>query len=328
MMGFRRAGVLSAAAGLSLLAVMFPPQAQAQTWPTRNVTIIVPVGAGGTTDVIARLVAQHLQVKFKSPFIVENKPGAGASLGTAALAKSAPDGYTFGFLSPATHGINGALRTIPYDAEKDFEFVTTITDHPPVLSVRPGLNLKTLPEFIAYAKANPGKLNFGSSGVGSVVHLSTEIFLHTAGIKATHVPYRGSNETLQSMIGGHVDFSLDPLTSAGEFIESKQIVPLAVGSPARLEGLPNVPALAETFPGFNVLTWGALGAPAGTPRAIVDAVNAEIKVFLDLPDTKEKLAKIWAPPHWRTSQDTKAFLMSEMKKWAETVRIAGVKLPN
>jgi tripartite-type tricarboxylate transporter receptor subunit TctC len=317
---------LMAAAGF-LAALALPAPAEAQEWPTKQVTLIVPFSAGGTTDLFARLLSQHLQQKTGQPFIVENRAGAGGNLGAQLVARAAPDGTTFLVGTVSTHAINPFIYTkLPYDTVKDFQPVSLIARLPNILVVHPDLPVKTVPELIAYLQANPDKMSYGSSGTGTSIHLAAELFKIKTGTTMTHVPFRSSGDIMNNLTGGHINLAFDNITLAWTQVKAGRLRALAVTSTERSAIAPDVPVMADTIPGFEATSWHGVFAPAGTPKTIVDAMAAEMKRILELPDVKEKLAEIGAIAAPMTPEEFVKFIDGERAKWSEVVKAAGVKV--
>jgi len=311
---------------LAVLGALAAP-ATAQSWPEKQVNFIVPFSAGGTTDLFGRLLANHMQQKFGKPFIVENRAGAGGNLGAAAVAKAAPDGYTFLVGTVSTHAINPFLYSkLPYDTAKDFQPVSLIARLPNILVVHPSLPVNNVAELIAHLKANPDKLSYGSSGAGTSIHLAAELFKIKTGTTMTHVPFRSSGDIMNNLTGGHINLAFDNITLAWPQVKAGRLRALAVSSTARSEIAPEVPTVAETIPGFDATSWHGVFAPAGTPKAIVDAMAAEMKRILELPDVKEKLFEIGAIAAPMTPEEFSKFIDGERTKWAEVVKASGAKL--
>jgi tripartite-type tricarboxylate transporter receptor subunit TctC len=311
---------------VAILTALAAP-AGAQEWPARQVNLIVPFSAGGTTDLFGRLLAQHMHQKFGQPFIVENRAGAGGNLGAAAVAKAAPDGYTFLVGTVSTHAINPYIYTkLPYDTVKDFQPVSLIARLPNILVVHPSLPAKTVPELIAYLKANPDKMSYGSSGVGTSIHLAAELFKIKTGTTMTHVPFRSSGDIMNNLTGGHINLAFDNITLAWPQVKAGNLRALAVSSTERSAIAPDVPTVADTIPGFAATSWHGVFAPAGTPKAIVDRMAAEMKRILELPDVKDKLFEIGAVASPMTPEDFAKFIEGERAKWADVVKAAGVKM--
>ena len=311
---------------LAVVAALGAP-AGAQSWPSKQVNFIVPFSAGGTTDLFGRLLANHMQQKFGKPFIVENRAGAGGNLGAAAVAKAAPDGYTFLVGTVSTHAINPFLYSkLPYDTVKDFQPVSLIARLPNILVVHPSLPANNVAELIAHLKANPDKLSYGSSGAGTSIHLAAELFKIKTGTTMTHVPFRSSGDIMNNLTGGHINLAFDNITLAWPQVKAGRLRALAVSSTARSEIAPDVPTVAETIPGFDATSWHGVFAPAGTPKPIVDAMAAEMKRILELPDVKEKLFEIGAIAAPMTPEEFAKFIDTERAKWAEVVKASGAKL--
>jgi tripartite-type tricarboxylate transporter receptor subunit TctC len=309
----------------AMLALALP--ASAQDWPAKQVTLIVPFSAGGTTDLFGRLIGNHMQAKTGQPFIVENRAGAGGNLGAAAVAKAAPDGYTFLVGTVSTHAINPFLYSkLPYDTVKDFEPVSLIARLPNILVVHPSLPANTVPELIAYLKANPDKMPYGSSGVGTSIHLAAELFKIKTGTTMTHVPFRSSGDIMNNLTGGHINLAFDNITLALPQVKAGRLRALAVTSTERSAVAPEIPTMADSIPGFEATSWHGVFAPAGTPKPIVEKFAAEMKRILELPDVKDKLFEIGAVASPMTPEDFVRFIDGERAKWAEVVKASGAKV--
>ena len=313
-------GALAVAASLAM-------PANAQEWPTRQVNLIVPFSAGGTTDLFGRLLSQHMHAKFGQPFIVENRAGAGGNLGAGAVAKAAPDGYTFLVGTVSTHAINPFLYSkLPYDTVKDFQPVSLIARLPNILVVHPSLPVKNVAELIAYLKANPDKLSYGSSGAGTSIHLAAELFKIKTGTTMTHVPFRSSGDIMNNLTGGHINLAFDNITLAWPQVKAGNLRALAVSSTERSAIAPDVPTVADTIPGFDATSWHGVFAPAGTPKPIVDKMAAEMKRILELPEVKEKLFELGAVASPMTPEDFVKFIDGERAKWADVVKASGARI--
>ncbi|MEA2872771.1 MAG: putative tricarboxylic transport rane protein [Hyphomicrobiales bacterium] len=311
---------------VAILTALAAP-AGAQEWPVKQVNLIVPFSAGGTTDLFGRLLAQHMHQKLGQPFIVENRAGAGGNLGAAAVAKAAPDGYTFLVGTVSTHAINPFIYTkLPYDTVKDFQPVSLIARLPNILVVHPSLPANNVQELIAYLKANPDKMSYGSSGVGTSIHLAAELFKIKTGTTMTHVPFRSSGDIMNNLTGGHINLAFDNITLAWPQVKAGNLRALAVSSTERSAIAPDVPTVADTIPGFEATSWHGVFAPAGTPKPIVDKMAAEMKRILELPDVKDKLFEIGAVASPMTPEDFAKFIDGERAKWADVVKAAGVKM--
>ena len=313
---------------LLLAALTFGVHAQAP-YPNHPVRIVVPFPAGGTTDILARATAQKLTETLGQPFVVENRPGAAGNIGAEIVAKSPPDGYTMLMGTVGTHAINASLyEKMPYDHVKDFVPVVLVAGVPNVLVVHPSVPAKSVQELIAYAKANPGKLNFASSGSGTSIHLSGELFKTMTGVSMQHVPYKGSAPALADLTGGQVQLMFDNLPSALPLIKAGKLRALAVTSLARASALPDVPTVAESgLPGFEASSWFGLLAPAGTPKDVITKVNAEVAKWLATPEAKEKLAAQGAiVASGLTPDDFTRHIASETTKWQKVVKDSGAKV--
>ena len=320
-----RRRVLAGIAGAVCLAAL-PASAQ-DKWPSRQVTLVVPFTAGGTTDMFGRILAQYMQAKFGTPFVVENRAGAGGNVGTLGVARAAGDGYTLLVGTVSTHAINPFLyRNLQHDAEKDFQPVSLIARLPNMLVVNPKIPATTTAEFIGYAKANPGKLSYGSSGAGTSTHLAAELFQTLTGTTMTHVPYRSSGDVMNNLAGGHIDLAFDNMTLAWPQAQAGTMRALGVTSAQRSPAAPQIPAIAEALPGFEATSWHGLFAPASTPKPVVDALAAEVKRILDLPEVQTKLVEVGAVPSANTPAEFTAFIASERNKWQQVVKASGVKV--
>jgi tripartite-type tricarboxylate transporter receptor subunit TctC len=321
-----RAFVGALAAAIGVLGALATPST-AQEWPSKQVNFIVPFSAGGTTDLFGRLLAQHMHANFGQPFIVENRAGAGGNLGAGAVAKAAPDGYTFLVGTVSTHAINPFLYSkLPYDTVKDFQPVSLIARLPNILVVHPSLPANNVAELIAHLKANPDKLSYGSSGAGTSIHLAAELFKIKTGTTMTHVPFRSSGDIMNNLTGGHINLAFDNITLAWPQVKAGRLRALAVSSTERSAIAPEVPTVAETIPGFDATSWHGVFAPAGSPKPIVDKMAAEMKRILELPDVKEKLFELGAVASPMTPDDFAKFIDGERAKWADVVKASGAKL--
>ena len=322
----RSAGALVAIVAASLFAVSLA-FAQAD-YPSKPIRLVVPFPPGGTTDILARAVAQKLTEAWGQQVIVDNRPGAGGNIGSDLVAKAAPDGYTLLMGTVGTHAINPSLYArMPYDAQKDFAPVILVASVPNVLEVDPSLPVHTVQELIAYARANPGKLNFASSGNGTSIHLSGELFKAMTGVKMTHVPYKGSAPALADLVGGQVQLMFDNLPSSLGLIKGGKLRAIAVTSTARSSALPDVPTLAESgLPGYEASSWFGVLAPARTPPAIIAKLNAAIDAWLASPEAKDKLASQGAVAAGGTPADFAHWIAGETVKWAKVVKASGAHI--
>ena len=313
---------------LGVLLALVAALACAQTYPTKPIRLVVPFPPGGATDILARDVAQKLTEAWGQSVIVDNRPGAGGNIGSELVAKSSPDGYTLEMGTVGTHAINASLYAkMPYDHVRDFTPVILVAGVPNVLVVNPALPANSVAELIAYAKANPGKLNFASSGNGTSIHLSGELFKVMAGVQITHIPYKGSTPALQDLLGGQVQMMFDNLPPSLPQIKAGKLRALGVTTLTRAPALPDVPTLSESgLPGFEASSWFGILAPAGTPAPIVAKLNAEIAKWLATPEAKEKLAKQGANAAGGTPDDFAKHIAAETAKWAKVVKDSGAKI--
>lgn len=303
--------------------------AMAQDYPTKPIRMIVPFSAGGTTDIFARLMAEQLTKSLGQTVIVENKAGAGGNSGADNVAKAEPDGYTLVMGTVGTHAINSALYAkMPYDTAKDFVPVAFVAGVPNVLEVNPQkVKAKTVQEFIAEAKAAKPPLTMASSGNGTSIHLSGEMFKQATGVDLTHVPYRGSGPAVNDLVGGQVDVMFDNLPSSIGQIRAGNLRAIAVTSAQRSPALPDVPTIAESgLPGFDASSWFGLFAPAGTPKPIVDKLNAAVNKALEEPAVKQRYAEVGAEMRIMTPSEFATFQKAEMEKWAKVVKLSGAKV--
>lgn len=300
--------------------------AMAQEWPSRPVRLINPFAAGSAVDVVARLVASRLSQNVNVQFIVDNRTGASGNIGTEVAARSKPDGETFLVGSPGTMAINPWLfKSLPYDAEKDFTAVSVLVSFPQVLVVNPKVPASSVPELLAWVKSQQGKVNYASSGQGTTSHLVMELIRAEAKLDMTHVPYRGGSPAVQALIAGDVQVAVEGLPSLPGHLAAGSIRPLAVTSEKRSEALPNVPALSETYPGFDASAWVILFAPAGTSMAIVNRMADEVKKALAAPEVQERLAKMGATPSGLGPAETAAYHRRELAKFKRAVEISGAR---
>ena len=298
-----------------------------EEWPQRQVTIVVPFSAGWSADLLGRLLAQHLQAKFGVPFVVENRGGAGGSIGTAVVAKAPPDGYTLLIGTVSTHAITPSLYAkLPFDIERDFAPISLLVRLPNLLIVNKDVPAKTVPELVDYLKANDGKVNFGSSGNGTSSHLAAVMFQLATGTRMTHVPFRSTSEEMNNMMGGHIQLAIDSMTTIWPLAKSGEVRAVAVSTPERVAAAPDVPTIGETIKGFEATGWQGLYAPAATPRAIVDKIAAEVKRIFGDPGVKTALENVGGEPAPMTPEAFAAFARTERAKWAEVVKAAGVRI--
>lgn len=300
--------------------------ARAADYPTRPVHIIVGYPAGGSTDIVARIIGAWLGQRLGQQFIVENKPGAGNNIGTEQVTKAAPDGYTMLLINPA-NAINTSLyKHLNFVFLRDIDPVANVIQVPNVMEVNPSVPAKTVAEFVAYVKANPDKVNVASSGNGTSIHLSGELFKMMTGIKMTHVPYKGSAPMLTDLLAGQVQVTFDNLPSSIGHIKAGKLRALAVTTAKRSPELPDVPTVAETVPGYEASAFFGFGVPHGTPKPIVDKLNAEINAALKDPTMLKKLADLGGIPAPGTADDFKTFLTNETAKWEKVVHAANLSI--
>jgi tripartite-type tricarboxylate transporter receptor subunit TctC len=308
------------------LATLASP-ASAQSWPTKPVKIVVPFGPGGPADVYARILAQGLTEALKQQFIIDNKPGAGALIGTEVVAKAAPDGYTLLMMSN-THTVNETLfAKRPYDLMRDLTPVAPVNSSDLVMVVHPSVPAKTLQEFIALAKAQPGKLTYASSGPGTPYHMAGELFKSMSGTDILHIPHKGSAEARNDVMGGHVQMMFDAVTAMKGSIDAGEVRALATTGLQRSSVLPGVPTVSESgVPGYEATIWLGIMAPKGTPKEIVDRLNAEIEKMIARPEIRDAWAKQGAVPMTMTPDRFGAYLQQDIEKWAKVIKTAGIDL--
>lgn len=312
----------------ALLASCVAAAAQAP-YPSAPVRIIVPFAAGGASDLVARTVAERLQALWKQGVVIENIGGGGSNIGVAALARAKPDGYTLGLINASSHGMNKWLykEKLAYDPLRDFAPVSQLAITPNVLVVNPDkVPAKTVPEFIALLKQKPNALNFGSSGVGTSLHVGMELFQQTTGTKLTHVPYRGSGPMMVDLLSGQLDVALDGAAVAWPYVEAGKLRVLATSIPQRASFMPDVPAMSEFLPGFDVTAWHGLAAPAGTPKEIVEKVSRDVRGILETPEIRDRLATQKIIALGMTPDAFRAFIEAEIKKWQPVVEKAQIRI--
>ncbi|MFL5314128.1 MAG: Bug family tripartite tricarboxylate transporter substrate binding protein [Microvirga sp.] len=314
---------------LALTATAAPAASPADTYPSRIVKLIVPFPAGGTTDIFARHIGDRLAKAFGHNFVIDNRGGAGGNIGSDAVAKADPDGYTLLVGTVGTHGINTSLYTrMPYDPVRDFAPVAYLAGVPNIMEVNPkNVKATTVKEFIAEAKAAPKKLSFASSGNGTSIHLSGEMFKQMTGVELVHVPYRGSAPAVNDLIAGQVDVMFDNLPSSIEQVRGGNLRAIAVTSLKRSVALPDVPTIAESgLPGFDASSWFAIFAPAKTPPEIVQKLNAEVLKALADPELQKRFADIGGEIRPYKPDELAAFVKAEIEKWAKVVKTSGAKI--
>jgi tripartite-type tricarboxylate transporter receptor subunit TctC len=309
-----------------VLAAALPVTALSQPFPTKPVRLVVPFPPGGATDIIARLVGQKLQEIWGQTVLIEYKPGGGTVVGTDFVAKSPPDGYTMGVVITA-HVINPGLRTdLPYDTTKDLSGVSMVAVQHIALVATPGLEANTVPELIALAKKNPGKLTYATPGTGTAMHLAGELLKSQAGIDIVHVPYKGGAPAYPDVISGRVALQIDPMSASMPNIKAGKVKLLAITSPQRAPTVPDVPTVAETLPGFSVLSISGVVVPSATPREVVRKASADINRALAASDLVERMAQQGMEPSGNTPEQFDAFIRAEIEKWSKVVKASGAKL--
>jgi len=316
-----------AALALAALQGLLPGAAFAQSYPSKAVRLVVGFPAGGPADIFGRTFAQALSAGLSQPVVVENKSGVGGVLGIDMVAKALPDGYTLGFNNQGSVAMAPyALAKMPFNPNKDLALITTVVKVPEVVVVNPSLPVSSLAELIAYAKANPGKLNYASSGAATPYHMAGELFKAMSGTDMVHVPHKASGEMRNSVIGGHVQMAFDAITTMASNVKAGQVRALGTSAAKRSSVLPDVPTIAEAgVPGYESTIWLGIMAPAGTPKAIVDKLNAEIVKVVNRPDVKETWDKQGAVPLVMSPAEFDAYLRKDIEKWAQVVKAAGLK---
>jgi tripartite-type tricarboxylate transporter receptor subunit TctC len=321
-------GAVSAAVALGTGLLATAPAAAQAAYPTKPITIIVPFSAGGTTDILARIVAQGLNKELGQSVIIDNRAGAGGNIGGQTAAKAAPDGYTLFMGTVGTHAINAALyKKMSFDPIKDFAPLTRVAMVPNLLVANPAQPFKTVKELIAYAKANPGKLNFGSSGNGSSIHLSGELFKSMAHVDMVHVPYKGSAPAVTDLLGNQIAIMFDNMPSAIQHVRSGRLRAIAVTTAKRSPELPNVPTIAEAgVPGYEATSWFGMFAPAGTPPEVVAKLNTALVKVLANADVKKKITDQGAEPYSEKPEQFADFIQKESVKWGKVVKDSGASV--
>ena len=319
----RRAFLQSAT--IALFGAGWTAQAEADSYPSHPVRWIVPYTAGGATDVLSRLICQRLSERLGQPFIVENKPGAGSNIGTQAVINSPPDGYTL-LLTSTANAINASFDpSLPYDFAKGIAPVAGVARIPLVLVVNNDLPVRNVADFIAHAKANPGKMSIASSGIGTSLHLSGELFKSMAGVRFTHVPYRGSAPGLTDVMSGQIQGMFDNVTSSFEFVRTGKLRALGVTTKERSDTMPEVPSISDTLPGYETSSFYGVGAPRDTPQEIVDLLNKQINAALADPVIKQRIAELGAIPLTGDAKQFGAMLAAETERWRKAVEMSGQK---
>ena len=312
---------------LAAWAIAFAMTAAAQGYPTKPIKLVVPLAAAGTGDTLARAVGEEMSKELGQPVVIENRPGAGGLVGTEAVAAAPADGYTLLAVSPA-HVINPFLYKgkATYDALKSFEPITVMAFTHQMIVAHPSVAAKDLRELIAYAKANPGKLNYGSAGTGSATHLNMELFKSMAGVDIVHVPYKGSTQARNDVLSGQVQLAMDGLLPLQPLIKDGRLKPLAITSSKRAKSNPEIPTIGEFVPGYATDTWYGIVAPAGTPKAILDRLSAAAVKALNNPAVRDRLSNLGAEPAGSSPAEFRALLEREQKLWQKAVELSGAKV--
>jgi tripartite-type tricarboxylate transporter receptor subunit TctC len=312
-------------AAAALAAPALSRLARAQAYPTRPVRWLLGYPAGGSTDIVVRLLANRLSERLGQPFIVENKPGAGTNLAVQAAVNAPPDGYTLLFAATSNAINASSYASLPFNFLRDIAPVAGLAELPFVIDVSPSLPVKTVAEFIAYAKANPGTINMGSFGAGTISHLALELFKAMTGVSMQHVPYRGGAPMVTDIIGGRVQAGIDALPNSLPHIRSGSVRALAMTGPVRSDVLPEVPTVAETVPGYEVSGWSGVGVPTGTPAEIIATLNREINAGLADPRIKARLTEIGGRAIVISAEETGKIWVADTQKWAKVVKFSGLK---
>jgi tripartite-type tricarboxylate transporter receptor subunit TctC len=317
-------GLIVAGTLLGAALTGMPAMSWAQAFPSKPIKLVVTFPTGGAPDILARLFSEKAQLG--QAVMVDNKPGAGGNIGADFVAKSAPDGHTLVMGTVGTHSINGALyEKMPYDMVKGFAPVSLVASAPNLLVVNNDLPVKTIPELVAYLKANPNKLSFGSPGIGSSVHVSGELFKSLTGTTMTHVPYKGRQFAIPDLVGGNIQLMFDNMPSALPMAREGKIRAIAQTTAKRSPAAADIPTVAESIPGFEATTWFALFAPAGTPKAVVDRLYAEVQRVYQLPEVQERLKTLGLDPILSSPEELGRYQAVEIVKWAKVVKESGAK---
>ena len=308
-----------------LLMLLHAAPAGAQSYPSRPIRLVVPFPPGGTNELLSRIISQRLQEKWGQPVVTENRPGAGGNIGADAVAKSAPDGYALLFGTNTLTMNPFLVKQMPFDVQKDLAPVAMIATTPFIVVVNNSLPVRSVPELIAYAKANPGKLSFGSPGTGTPHHLGTELFKTTAGVQMVHVPYKGSVQALTDVMTGQLHLMWVTINVGMPLVSSGKLRAIALGEPQRSSTHQDLATVAETLPGYEVTAWYGVFAPAGTPAAIIDQLSAELVRVFQLPEVKERLAPLGIEITTRNAAELRGVMASDLAKWRKVVADAGLR---
>lgn len=327
--GFRifAAAAVVIAASICAQGGAFAQTMSAQAWPERPIRLVVPFAAGGSTDVTARLLAEALTARLGQQMVVDNRPGAGGNIGAEHVAKSAPDGYTLILTTSTTHATNPNLyKSLPFDVKKDFAPISLTAFIPNLLVVNTSVPASNVAELIQYLKTNPGKVSFGSAGNGSSQHLSGALFESLAGVRMTHVPYRGGAPAINDLLGGHIQVVFSPLVEALPYVQAGTLKALGITTAKRSPLLPEVPTINETLSGYEVALWNGILAPAGTPPAVINKIHAAVIDALRSDEMKAKFAQQGSEPVGNSPREFAAFIDAELVKWGKLVTLSGAKL--
>ena len=323
-MTLRRRSFLHLAAGAALAPVS-SRLARALDYPARPVRLVDGFAAGGSVDIFARLLCQWLSQRLGQPFVVDNKPGAATNIATEEVARAAPDGYTLLWTTTANTTNATIYNNLGFNFIRDIAPVGTIDRFPLIMEVNPAVPVKTVPELIAYAKQNPGKINYGTGGIGTIQHVAGELFKFMTGVDLVHVPYRGAALVLNDLLAGQVQLSFSPIASSLGYIRADRLRALAVTGTMRSPALPDVPTVAEFLPGYEASAVDGIGAPANTPADMIDKLNTEVNAALADPAIKTRLADLGSVPLSMSPSDYRAFIVAETEKWAKVIKFAGIK---
>jgi len=319
-----RRKMVQVAAAAATLAVVARAKA-AQSYPTRPVRVVVGYAAGGVSDILARLIGQALSQRLGQPFLIENRPGAGSNIGTEVVVRAPGDGYTL-VLTGVANAINATLYSnLSFNFIRDIAPIAIIDHGPLVLEVHPSVPVTSVPEFIAYAKAHPGKINMASGGIGGATHVAGELFKMMADVNLVHVPYHGSASALPDLLAGHVQVMFDNMASSIELIKGGRLRPLGVTTAERSPQLPDIPAISDFVPGYEANGWNGVGAPRSCPQEIVLKLNEEINLALTDPNIKARLAEIGGTPFLGSPADAERYIVEDTERWAKVIKFAGIK---
>ena len=322
--GFAMNGLVIRVAAACALAVMAAAPGAAQTYPTRQIELIVPFVAGGTTDTVARLIAQRMNDNWGQPAIIQNRPGGGSTIGTNIVAKAAPDGHTL-LVTTIAFAINAGMQKLPYDSVKEFTPITELASIPLMLVVHSSLPVHSLKEFIEYSKTQPAGLDYASSGPGTSTHLAAEMFKTMTGAKLVHVPFKGNAEVLNALLGGHVKVHFALVASTMQHVRSGAVRVLAVTTEKRLAALPDVPTIAELgYPDYEISSWQAMFAPGNTPKDIVAKINGETTRMLAEPEVRSRISKEGADPVGSSPEQFNVRIRGEIEKWGKVLKASGM----